>query len=178
MNLEKFFTTFFIKHLRWLLLKKTRPWKYMPMRSYFILSLLESELHRTVILQIISEWLLLICHHRSLMRFSQCQRFNWPLKALNENVEHMTLTHFQLIKSKNILSMFIHLIHILQKYIWKSKWTGKKTGLAVQIPPGRSSHQRCSMKKRVLKNFAKLTGKQLCPVSFLIKFQASGLQVY
>ena len=33
----------------------------------------------------------------------------------------------------------------------------------------RSSHQRCSMKKGVLKNFAKLTGKYLCQSLFFIK---------
>ena len=33
----------------------------------------------------------------------------------------------------------------------------------------RSSHQRCSIKKGVLENFAKFTGKQLCQILFLIK---------
>ena len=33
----------------------------------------------------------------------------------------------------------------------------------------RSSQQRCSMKKRILKNFTKFTGKHLCRVFFLIK---------
>ena len=36
----------------------------------------------------------------------------------------------------------------------------------------RSSHQRCSMKKSVLGNFPKFTGKHLCRVYFLIKLQA------
>ena len=36
----------------------------------------------------------------------------------------------------------------------------------------RSSHQRCSMKKGVLGNFPKFTGKHLCRVYFLIKLQA------
>ena len=30
-----------------------------------------------------------------------------------------------------------------------------------------SSHQRCSIKKRVLRNFTKFTGKQLCQSGFL-----------
>ena len=33
----------------------------------------------------------------------------------------------------------------------------------------RSSHRRCSMKKDVLENFTKFTGKQLCQSLFLIK---------
>ena len=40
----------------------------------------------------------------------------------------------------------------------------------------RSSHQRCSMKKGVLRNFTKFTRKNLSRVSFLIKLQASGLK--
>ena len=39
----------------------------------------------------------------------------------------------------------------------------------------RSSHQRCSMKKGVLRNFAKFTGKHLYQSLFLTKLQASGL---
>ena len=42
----------------------------------------------------------------------------------------------------------------------------------------RSSHWRCSIKKGVLKNFAKFTGEDLYLKLFLIKFQASGLQLY
>ena len=39
----------------------------------------------------------------------------------------------------------------------------------------RSSHRRCSVKKGVLRNFVKLTGKYLCQnISFLIKLQALG----
>ena len=33
-------------------------------------------------------------------------------------------------------------------------------------------HQRCSVGKGVLRNFAKFTGKHPCQVSFLIKLQA------
>ena len=38
-----------------------------------------------------------------------------------------------------------------------------------QILIYRSSHQRCSMKKGVLRNFGKFTGKHLCRASFLIR---------
>ena len=37
------------------------------------------------------------------------------------------------------------------------------------IPIYRSSHQSCSMKKGVLKNFAKFTGKHLCQSLFFNK---------
>ena len=40
----------------------------------------------------------------------------------------------------------------------------------------RSSHRRCSVRKDVLRNFPKFTGKHLCQSLFLIKFQASGLR--
>ena len=43
----------------------------------------------------------------------------------------------------------------------------------------RNSRRRCSVRKTVLRNFAKFTGKHLCQrVSFLMKLQASGLQLY
>ena len=37
----------------------------------------------------------------------------------------------------------------------------------------RSSHRRCFVRKGVLRNFSKFTGKQLCQVLFLLKVQAS-----
>ena len=37
----------------------------------------------------------------------------------------------------------------------------------------RSSHRSCSVKKGVLRNFAKLTGKHFCKSIFLMKLQAS-----
>ena len=39
------------------------------------------------------------------------------------------------------------------------------------LESNKSSHRRCSIKKDVLKDFAKLTGKHLCWSLFLIKFQ-------
>ena len=36
----------------------------------------------------------------------------------------------------------------------------------------RNSHQRCSVRKGVLRNFAKFTGKHLCQVFLIIKLQA------
>ena len=40
----------------------------------------------------------------------------------------------------------------------------------------RNSHQSCSIKKGVLRNFAKFTGKSLCQIIFSIKLQVSGLR--
>ena len=40
----------------------------------------------------------------------------------------------------------------------------------------RSSHRKCSVKKVVLRNFAKFTGKHLCQRLFLIKLQVLGLR--
>ena len=42
----------------------------------------------------------------------------------------------------------------------------------------RSSHQRCSARKGVLRIFTKFTGKHLCQSLFLIKLEGSGLQLY
>ena len=42
----------------------------------------------------------------------------------------------------------------------------------------RSNHQRCSMKKGVIRIFVKFTGNSCDRASFLIKLQALGLQFY
>ena len=48
----------------------------------------------------------------------------------------------------------------------KTSWKKKEARIKKQISRGaatsRSSHQRCSMKKGVLRNFTKFTGKHLC----------------
>ena len=41
----------------------------------------------------------------------------------------------------------------------------------------KSSHERCSIKTGVLRNFTKFTGKHLCQSLFLIKLQATGTDV-
>ena len=41
----------------------------------------------------------------------------------------------------------------------------------------RSSHWRCSVRKVVLRNFAKFTGKELCQSLFFNKVKVSGLQI-
>ena len=52
------------------------------------------------------------------------------------------------------------------------------TKLWVNSPSNRSNHRRCSVRKGVLGNFAKFTGKHLCQILFLIRLQAWGLQLY
>ena len=40
----------------------------------------------------------------------------------------------------------------------------------------RSNHRRCCVRKGVVRNFAKFSGKFLCQIIFLIKLQVSGLR--
>ena len=61
----------------------------------------------------------------------------------------------------------------------KSQIQNKKNGGIVELLTptlnkiiSRSSHQRCSLRKGVLRNFAKFTGKHLCRSLFLIKLPA------
>ena len=42
----------------------------------------------------------------------------------------------------------------------------------------RRSHRRCSLRKGVLRNFAKFTGKHLCQSLFFNKVAGLGLQLY
>ena len=49
----------------------------------------------------------------------------------------------------------------------------KGSQLSTKCGRMRSSHQRCSIKKGVLRNFAKFTGKYLCQSLFLRKLQTS-----
>ena len=48
----------------------------------------------------------------------------------------------------------------------------------VVFPKDRSSLEKAFCTKGVVKNVTKFTGKHLCQSSFLIKSQASGLQLY
>ena len=47
-------------------------------------------------------------------------------------------------------------------YSKKSKFCNSKIDSRITQTTVRNSHQRCSVKKGVLKNFAKSTGKHLC----------------
>ena len=79
-----------------------------------------------------------------------------------------------------LLSLLSH------KYLWfiiKKKFVNYRTLEKIIIVLDiinqfRSSHQRCSMQKGVLRNFIKFTGKHLCQSLFFNKVVASGLQHY
>ena len=43
------------------------------------------------------------------------------------------------------------------------------SGISTQHPSNKSSHRRCSVKKGVLKNFTKFTGRHLCKRLFFNK---------
>ena len=61
-------------------------------------------------------------------------------------------------------------------FLWKRC---KPDGLnAFNSIRNRSSHWTCSVGEGVLRKFAKITGNTCVRVSFLIKLQASGLQLY
>ena len=53
-------------------------------------------------------------------------------------------------------------------FLWNCEYWTKKSTYAMLIKL-RSSHQRCSMKKDVLRNFTKFTGKHLCQSLFFNK---------
>ena len=62
----------------------------------------------------------------------------------------------------------------LVKTLWQNKVA--QTNISVAgIATNRSSHQRCSMKKCVLKNFVKFTGKHLCQRLFFNKVEPATL---
>ena len=68
--------------------------------------------------------------------------------------------------------MFCKRRNDIKRAPWKMAWI-----LLVDFNFKRS-HLRCFVKKGVLENFAKFTGKHLCQSLFLIKLQSSGLQRY
>ena len=61
------------------------------------------------------------------------------------------------------------------RYSFKLKFLSRKLEFYTGV---RSSHQRCSIKIGVLKNFAKFTGKHLCQSLFFNKVADGRLQLY
>ena len=59
--------------------------------------------------------------------------------------------------------------HLILKFILKNSWFYNR--MLRSMVSNRSSHRRCSVKKGVLRNFTKFTGKHLCQGRFLIKLQ-------
>ena len=83
-------------------------------------------------------------------------------------------------------SLCICIKHFEEKYYKKSK-NSTRHRLVINMKPVATIFepkkeleavvQRCSVKKGVLKNFAKFTGKYLCQSLFSIKLQTLGLQL-
>ena len=66
----------------------------------------------------------------------------------------------------SILSCYIKLI----RYLFKKQFSEIKRKEKIQnVANFRSSHQRCSIKKSILRNFTKFTGKHLCQSLFFDK---------
>ena len=51
---------------------------------------------------------------------------------------------------------------ILRWFKWPFKFFGEQSALAVSKTKHRSSHRSCSVRKGILRNFAKFAGKHLC----------------
>ena len=82
----------------------------------------------------------------------------------------MFCSHDQAFKKKSEETLALSLLDVFS-CLWKS-WKKK----IILSSTCRSSHQRCSVRKGVLRNFAKFSGKFLCQIIFLIKLQVSGLR--
>ena len=82
----------------------------------------------------------------------------------------MFCSHDQAFKKKSEETLALSLLDV---FSCLSKSWKKKIMLSSTC---RSSHQRCSVRKGVLRNFAKFSGKFLCQIIFLIKLQVSGLR--
>ena len=80
------------------------------------------------------------------------------------------------------IQLLNRLTHIMIENNKVDNWSSVKLlGIIIDnqnFSTNRSSHQRWSIKKGVLKNFAKFTGKTCATVSFLIKLQALSLQLF
>ena len=59
---------------------------------------------------------------------------------------------------------------LIERQIYLLPFSGRDSYIIMRC---RSSHQRCSLRKGVLRNFPKFTGKYLCQSLFLLKLQTS-----
>ena len=73
------------------------------------------------------------------------------------------------VKRKDVIKIFAKLV---EKHLCRILFFNKIAGCKPKTV--RSSHLRCSVKQRVLKNFTIFTGKNLCWSLFLIKLQFWG----
>ena len=90
--------------------------------------------------------------------------------------------------NKNWIKRLLKKLANMDKYFLPLPWMRKRKNnyqffltqnskfseVLLPLPPVRDSHWRQSVKKDVLKNFTKFTGKHLCWSLFLIKLQACG----
>ena len=70
-------------------------------------------------------------------------------------------------RNKHWFSLFVTRCQSLYHSLWfaVTRWHS----LSLAMPLVKSSHRRCSVKKGVLRNFAKFTGKHLCQSLFLCR---------
>ena len=108
------------------------------------------------------------------------------LACVNDFHKHDGI-HIDPIWSLPVKSGSLFLVHLLKNMLqiarcvtykhFKITWLRSSTqryGKSTEyVTSFRSSQQRCSIKEGVLKNFAKLTGKDLCQSRFLIKLKSS-----
>ena len=69
-------------------------------------------------------------------------------------------------------------LRLFENYSHSSFMLSFKTNTVWDILTNRSSHQRCSVRKSVLRNFAKFTGKHLCQNLIFNKVAGLCLQLY
>ena len=74
------------------------------------------------------------------------------VKAMETHINVVTVVNFE---------------EVQQNLWWHGKWLRYSTSILFTCL--RSSHQKCSLRKGVLRNFAKFTGKHLCQSLFLNK---------
>ena len=82
--------------------------------------------------------------------------------------------------NQNITTVFIYTTHATCSFMLANKLNDTTEQICQKFVKSqfvRSSHQRCSLKKGVLRNFAKFAGKNCARVSFLIKLQTLGVQL-
>ena len=103
------------------------------------------------------------------------------IHRLNQFVDELLEYGAERVKSRPVLILNLFQIHGPLAYLLKTSdgtsGLGKKKMQAMWLSHvthkiSRSSHQRCSMEKYVLRNFTKFTGKHCTRASFLIKLQA------
>ena len=121
-----------------------------------------------------------------------CVRFSSKSKATNIFPKHILKSKSRDKSNQAGKKLFCHVI--VKNYFFsalcqfwfkiESMWEREIKEQASQMTllycdrAARSSHQRCSIKKAVLKNFAISTGNTCVGISFLKSYRSKGLQLY